>query len=221
MISTKNLTAMPPVSKLHQLCKSLSALELIVSPEWQYRYYSYAPHWAEGEEVMEMRDGSGDEMLVLFNQAGCVINGIAHEYFNLQDRIPRIEDLTHGLPEAFEQFMFGEPVKSIYSTFCIWSADGETWQTGITTGEEDGSAEILDIFAGDPQQYVDFCADYYEQEVPLEVVTQVYAGEPITAEMLNSLNPEASVREAKAELDDIGYPNQLVVKRRRLFGLIG
>ncbi|MCD7930494.1 MAG: hypothetical protein LUH15_03550 [Tannerellaceae bacterium] len=48
---------------------------LFFSPEWEYRYYSYNRKWSDKEEVFEMKNGSGDQMLILFREEGCVING--------------------------------------------------------------------------------------------------------------------------------------------------
>ncbi|MDF1698687.1 MAG: hypothetical protein P1U56_22735 [Saprospiraceae bacterium] len=34
-------------------------MEAIISPEWEYRYYSYQKDWSEIEEFCEMRNGHG------------------------------------------------------------------------------------------------------------------------------------------------------------------
>lgn len=123
MISTKNIQTLPDRKILQHICKSISVLDAIISQEWEYRYYSYNCKWAENEEFCEMRNGSGDQMLILFREDGCVINGFAHE-FEQEDK----QKLTHNLPPNFEIFIFGEPIKTIGTTFCIWTTALKDWQ---------------------------------------------------------------------------------------------
>ena len=40
MLTSKNLSSLPDIQKLKQICKSISALELIMEQEWEMRYYS-------------------------------------------------------------------------------------------------------------------------------------------------------------------------------------
>ena len=56
-ISTKNLHLLPDPSVLKEICKSLAALEAMICPEWEYRYYSYQKDWSATEEFCEMRNG--------------------------------------------------------------------------------------------------------------------------------------------------------------------
>ena len=143
--STENLNLIPKPEDLQKLCKSISALEAIISPEWEYRYYSYQKDWSESEEFCEMRNGQGDQMLIVFSKDGNCINGFAQESeMNGWKNIP-IEDkksfmdklfgskketktvltqeiqsgVVTELPQVFNEFVFGEPVKSIGTTFCI------------------------------------------------------------------------------------------------------
>ena len=71
---------LPAPEALRRLCQSLAALDAINSPEPEYRYYTYNPAWDAGEELFEMADGEGDQLLVLFRAEGCCLNGFLHEY---------------------------------------------------------------------------------------------------------------------------------------------
>ena len=81
--------------------------------EWEIRYYSYNPSWDVDEEVFEMKNGCGEEMLILFNKHGAVISGINNEYFDWEADSPKIENLAKGLPKQFDDFIYNEPIKSI------------------------------------------------------------------------------------------------------------
>ena len=114
MISTKHPNLLPDRKALKIICKAISVLDAIISQEWEYRYYSYNSKWDKDEECLQMRNGCGDEMHILFREDGCVINGFAHEY-EQQDK----GSLTQNLPAIFSEFIFGEPVKSIATSFCL------------------------------------------------------------------------------------------------------
>ncbi|WP_294818220.1 hypothetical protein [uncultured Flavobacterium sp.] len=134
MPSTKDPASLPDPFKLKTICKAISVLDAILSPEWQFRYYSFNSKWGEGEECLQVRNGQGDEMHVLFtDNGGCVINGFAHEYPQ-----PDKTKLTAGLPEQFHEFMHGEPVNSIGTTFCLWN-EGNGWKTGEVENTDDNS----------------------------------------------------------------------------------
>jgi hypothetical protein len=125
MASSKDPWLLPDRKKLKSICKAISVLDAILSPEWQFRYYSYISTWSENEECLQMRNGQGDEMHILFTENGCAINGFSPEY-QQQDK----KKLTEGLPKQFHEFIFGEPVHSIGTTFCLWN-EGDGWKLAI------------------------------------------------------------------------------------------
>ncbi|MCA8829018.1 hypothetical protein [Hymenobacter pini] len=210
MISTLDLTQLPDAATLQRLCQSLAALDAINSPEWEYRYYSYQPDWGENEQVLQMRDGQGDEMIVLFRPEGCCINGFLHEYDQ-----PDKSQVTRGLPDAFEEFMFGEPVNSIGTTFCLWYTPAHGWQTGVVENEDDGSEELLYIFDQNPETYADWANEYYLDETERELlepedVAAIYRQEPLTRETARRMNNQLEDwPQLAADLDGIGYPHQV------------
>lgn len=206
MISTQEFN-LPDRQHLQTICKAISVLDAILSQEWEYRYYSYNSKWADNEECCEMRNGSGDQMLILFKQDGCIINGFAHEY-QQQEK----EKLTKGLPSIFSEFIFGEPVKSIGTTFCIWTTENKNWQIGQIENYEDNSEEMLNIFDGNPQTYIDWATNYFQESfietgIPLDTVTEIYSGKTLTKEMVLTIVQELEDwQQLEDDLLEIGYP---------------
>jgi len=206
-ISTEDYRQLPDRNTLQTICKAISVLDAIICQEWEDRYYSYNNKWAENEEFFEMRNGSGEQMLVLFRQDGCVINGFAHE-FEQQDK----EKLTKNLPAIFDSFIFGEPVKTIGTTFCLWTTEQKKWLVGQTDNEEDNSEQMLYIFDGNPQTYIDWATEYFEESyvesgIPLDTVTKIYSGQTLTKKMVLTIVEELEDWEQlEADLNEIGYP---------------
>lgn len=245
-LSSKNLNLLPNPNDLQKICKSISALEAIICPEWESRYYSYQKDWSETEEFCEMRNGSGDQMLIVFSKKGTCINGFAHESeMNGWENIPieekksfieklfgskkevqteLIQKIPKGvydnLPEVFNEFIFGEPVKSIGTTFCIWQTVKENnWKIGKVKlprdKYKDGSEDLLQLLDGKPLTYKSWAEEYYEgnfeeNELKLELVEKIYDGIIITKELVLQLNPElCDFEQLKAELNEIGYDHKI------------
>ena len=127
MISTKDLSGLPDVERLKKFCKGLAALDVImVEEEWSFiRHYTYDPAWRKGKEAFFATDGSDQSMIVIFAPEGCVINGVDSERYDWEEKLPRIEDLTAGMPPALQKLMSSREVKKMKSTFCVWTEDGK------------------------------------------------------------------------------------------------
>lgn len=154
MISTKDLSGLPNAERLKKFCKGLAALDIImVEEEWGFiRHYTYNPAWRKGKEAFFATDGSDQSMIVLFAPEGCVINGVDSELYDWEDKLPRVEDLTNGMPPALQKLMSSREVKKMKSTFCVWTEDGTTWHCNPMDGE-DASKDLLSMIDGNPQIY--------------------------------------------------------------------
>ena len=210
MISTENYSNLPDRYKLKEICKSISVIDAILCEDWLDRYYTYNSKWADEEEFAGKKNGEGDELLILFRSDGCVINGMTHEYYP-KDKAK----LTEGLLKMYDDFIFGEPVHSIGTTFCIWTNNQNVWQIGQLENFDDGSEEMLKIFDGNPQTYIEWATDYYEDgfvvnENTLKVVTGIYQGKVLTKSMVLTINTDINHwQQLQEDLVEINYPNDI------------
>jgi hypothetical protein len=215
-LSTQNLSVLPPINELIRISKAVAMLDAILSPEWDLRYYSFDSRWSSGEMMASMRNGSGDEYFILFNDQGAAIKGFDHEAImspwnsDAGDIWPGIYD---GIPPAFSSFL-NESAFSIEDvTFCIWRRHTDaTWQCGPVTfppGEDpDGSKWMLEILGGDPKSYQRFAREYYEIDAALPVIEQVYALKPLTQNLVRALNRDITVDRLQSDAVEIGYPSE-------------
>jgi hypothetical protein len=207
-ISTRDFHLLPDVDGLRRLLQALAMLDAILSPKWQCRYYSFDSRWSEGEQMSSMRDGCGDGFFALFNAAGCFLKGFAHEA-PMRDW-PGVLDLV---PAEFAGCLEESAFSMEDTTFCIWRRySDESWQRGAIEfpagGDPDGSASLLSPLDGRPENYQAWAEDYYERPVPLEAVRQVYANMPLTEKLVQELNPELTLEDLAADLEEIGYPGK-------------
>jgi len=209
MISTRNLSAMPDLDAFVGLTRSLAMLDSILSPEWQYRYYSFNSQWADGEMMASMRNGCGDHWFALLSQSGIGMVGLAHEapMFRVGDPWPGI---FGSVPEAFARVVAEPAFDTTNTTFFIWRGrDDERWHVGdvkYAEGEDpDGSAELLRILDGDPSTYRDWAESYYELSVDLEAVQAIYAHRALTEDLVRALNPSLGLTDLEGDMQEIGY----------------
>ena len=87
----------------------------------------------------------------------------------------------------------------------------ERWHCGpvrLPPGDDpDGSAGLLSILDGQPEQYVRFAADYYERQIAVADVAAIYAHERLTADLVRRLNPELTLDALADDVEEIGYPD--------------
>jgi len=213
MVTNSRLLRLPGIVQLKRLSQSLAALDAVMSPEWEYRYFSFNSRWADEEMMASMRDGSGDEYFILFNSQGAIMKGFAHEspmspWSNQPERVwPGVLD---SVPAEFAEFLTEAAFSMEETTFCIWRRnDDDSWQTGeIQYPEEpdpDGSDDLLFALDGDPESYKEFAENYYERSIDLSAVQSIYQHQPMTIEIAKTLNPEVELESLRSDLEEIEY----------------
>jgi hypothetical protein len=211
MISTRDLRELPGILPLRRMTRSLAMLDAILSPEWQYRYYSFNSAWSENELMASMRNGSGDHWFAIFCAAGAAIHGLAHEAPTFRPGVPQ-PWVFERLPKEFHANLLHEPAFTTSdSTFCIWRLAGDqVWSCGPVRlpddPDPDGSVELLQILAGDPHQYVAFAAEYYERDIEVKDVAAIYRHTPLDDDLLQRLNPDVELESLADDMTEIGYP---------------
>jgi len=177
MISTRDLSGLPGIDALKRLLQSMAMLDAILSPEWQFRYYSFNSKWAKGEQMGSMRDGCGNDLFALFNKHGCFLKGFHHEaeMSPYRETPPRLwPGLLDSAPKEFDRglnepaFMMGD------TTFCIWRRYSDRrWRRGDfefpqlrphpdgAARDPDGSSQLLSPLDGKPATYLEWATGYY------------------------------------------------------------
>jgi hypothetical protein len=205
---------LPSIPELIKRTKALAALDLIISPEWEYRYYSFNAKWGVGEQIASMRNGSGDDWFLIFHEDGWAgLKGLTHESDAWSEGGPKLSAaLQSVIPSALREFAT-EPAfswnQTSFAYFREASSKGWTRANGLTSysGLDASEGDVLSVLCVGPEAYVTFARDYYEVEVPLEIATRIYNHAPMTCEVVKSLNSEVSLEDIETELrEEIGYP---------------
>lgn len=207
-------------------------LDAILSPEWEYRFYSFNSNWALGEQLGSMRNGMGDDLFALFTKDGCFLEGFDHNapmtpyrkdppvlWPALFDDVP--DEFTNGLSEP--AFMME------HTTFCVWRKHADDcWHRGAIEfppveldfaerpRDPDGSGYLLSPYDGNPETYFVWATHHFGgltgENLALEHVRHVYDHEPLTAELVREINPELSLGDLDGDIEEIGYPRRSAKK---------
>lgn len=195
---------------LRQRLAAMSILDVILCSEDWLRRYQYNPRWDEDAALASVRNGAGDEIYIVFTPEGVIVKGFDHEsgmspYAREDGEIwPGIYEQT---PSSLLDRLNDEALGKEGVTFCLWRESGDqVWRCGEIDfkGLDDGSRFLLGMIYEAPQDYVDWAEDYYDMKLPVDIVAQVYKGEPVSEEMILALNPERDVRIALKEIYEIG-----------------
>jgi hypothetical protein len=202
---------LPGLTEIRRRTQSLAMLDAIVSPEWEFRYYSFDAHWGAGEEMASMRNGCGDDWFLLMDRAGAALKGLAHES-ELAGDATLAAEVQRQVPPAFASFL-GEPAFGMeWLSFCYWrAADDAAWHKVVhpdprLATADDESAYFLALLVEPPSSYQEFASEYFEVDLPLAAIEAVYAHTPLTPGLVRSLNEELPMSQAREFASEIGYP---------------
>jgi hypothetical protein len=215
-VSTRDLSALPDIGTLEKITQSLAMLDAILCPEWEYRYFSFDARWdvALGERMASMRNGSGDEYFLLFTARGAIMKGFDHESpmstWSSESRTvwPGVLD---NVPPEFAAFLEEPAFNMADATFCIWrTAEDSQWHRGVISFPEgsdpDGSEALLWALGGSQHAYREFARDYFEVDVELAAIRDVFDHAPLTLDLVRRLNPARAYAELVTDGTEIGYP---------------
>jgi hypothetical protein len=213
---------LPEPAVLRRWCLGLAALDVVMSPDPEFRYFSYDPTWGPGEQLASMNNGSGDEFSVCFTPAGVLVRGFDHESplspYASSPTAPwpgLLEAVPGPLREAASEPAFtldGVPV----ATVVLWRLAGDdAWSYARVrypaawddeNPDVDGASWLFEQLDGDPAAYVVHAEEYWERTVPAEAVAGFLRQEPATATTVQNLEPDCDPERALRELAEIGYP---------------
>jgi hypothetical protein len=209
---------LPPIDRLIGRCRALAALDLILSPDWQSRFYSFDSRWSQDELMASMRDGCGDEWWIVFHCSGwAALKGLGHDSpaWNMHHEKLSLA-LQRSFPGGFGNFSTEPAFRWSETSFAYFhSADATGWTrvndvAGYST-DAAGDTQLLAHVVGLPSDYAVFARDYYETEVDEHIVAAVFALQPITNAIVSDLNPSTSLEDISEELyGQIQYPRTIV-----------
>lgn len=209
MSAAKVSGTLPDLDEARRICQSLAVLDAILCPEWEYRYFSFNDSWGPEEKLASMRNGEGDDWLILWNPRGAIVKGFQHS-----------APMAHGapwpgvldqVPAEFQVFLDDAGFSFGQTTFCLWRRPGDDgWCVGDIDypdhPDPDGAHVLLRFLDGNPETYRSWGEEYYGAELDRRAIEHIYRQDPLSPFVIRALNPETTLEELGNELAQIGYP---------------
>ena len=219
VVSVHGLIArLPDVEVVHGRCRAMAALDAILSPEWEFRYFSFDAAWATSQQMASMRNGSGDAYAIVFAPGGVWAYGFDHESGMSPYRCDPLASwpgLLEDLPAAFSELVaepaFCDPLGALRATVCFWrEREGAGWACGspspLSRAQDDGGAGwLFEVLVEGAQGYCAFAREYYDIDVDTQSVHHVFALKPLSQQIVSRLNPDTSLPDIAVELRSIGF----------------
>lgn len=206
------LEQLPGPESLKKLMIVQATLNTILCETEWLRYHSFIPEWDSGVSMAKINNGAGDHLIILFSAEGSIIKGFDHESLlspYAQDEHKVWPGIYDNVPNELLPLLEHEGIEKEAVTFCMWRKNSDaTWQKGkvkMPMGADDGSDFLIGAIYQTPEDFVQFAKDFFELELPVDVVDKVYEGVPITVEMIQMLNPDCAAEEVYRELESLRF----------------
>ncbi|ESQ90809.1 hypothetical protein ABAC460_08240 [Asticcacaulis sp. AC460] len=196
MHAIQSLDQLPSIEQVRTILKGLALLDAVLSPEWDYRYFSYNARWVQdGSEAMaSMRDGCGSEYFVLFDEVGVAGKVYSTDAADETDN----PDL---IPEIFSGFR-NEPAFSVqFATFYFWRGKNDASWAGQPTAAND--YHLLRFIVDGPDYYHAWAEAYYERSIDLDTVLEVYHSGTLTRDQAFQLAPDLVYADLTEDIAEI------------------
>ncbi|CAM4397154.1 hypothetical protein [Deinococcus marmoris] len=187
-------------------------LDAIVCEEWSGRFFSFNNTWDEESQMASGRNGSGDEYFMLFRGGECVFKQFLHELEPCSETseflsaAEQAAPLSSGLLTAF----IGEPAFSAgeISQLAWYGLDSQKWFDLQPVPIPKADSLLPMILSGSSAQYIAWANDYFEADLSQVAVQAIFEFAPLTAELVNRVNPAADLSGVLADTREIGYPSE-------------
>ena len=207
---------LPEPATLRRWTRALAVLDAVMSPDWEYRWFSFDAAWGEGEQVASMRNGSGDDWSITFTAAGTYVRGFDHESA-LSPFAQTPQGLAPGVLDGLPDVLRGAAEEPAFTmadlplvTVALWRlARDPFWSFGAAHPRpdgDDGGTWLFEQLDGRPETYRAFAAEYYERDLDVRAVGRVFDQEPLTAELASVIDPDVDLGAVADEVAAMGYP---------------
>jgi hypothetical protein len=185
------------IDSLKKKLKSLALADAILSPEWDYRYFSYDSKWGEQEEMASMRDGSGGHWFVLFQG-----ERVGYKFISPNDGMMNdLAEIIENAPANYRKFL-EEPAFYADQATGIWLLENEEW---IKYGLQQAKfiEDLTTVTEWGCEGYKIWAEDYYERDLEHEALSKIFEHD-LSSTVVEKLNPDLTLEDLDKDLKEIG-----------------
>ncbi len=200
----KILSVLPDAQKMKSSMRIMAVMDAILSPDWEYRYYSYDAYWGSDEIMASMRGSDGEHYFALFRGNNVIIKGLERGCPWIHKRISGVKGefpFETLLPGEFCDFFSQPAFLPEETSFCIWQIENENWNSLYEL--KAGELSILESIIHGAEAYASWAKDYYEVELDVVELERIFQGQPLNKEQCMKWNPKLNWEEFLKEYESI------------------
>lgn len=187
---------LPSMIQIGRQAQRLALMDAIIMPDWESRYFSFNKKWSavKGEMMASMRDGFGGEYFLHFSE-----NGVVGKVF---DELPLLDfkGFLNCIPDCFSDFKSEVAFQLSNASFYFWQAKGFEWVAAPSNLENYPNLRFL---VEGVDYYHKWAEDYYERDINLRVLGEVFDCLNITQQQLAVLNSDLTIKDLAEDLQEI------------------
>jgi hypothetical protein len=199
---------LPKPEVLLRRSRAAGLLDAVLMPQWHLRYYSFDPHWKQGQWFAGMKDGSGEEYYVLNGRGFALIKGFvkASKFAGIGAEHGRpIEGLLPVQMPSLKPALREPALDWQYTTYVGWCT-GDEWVVRCHSGEMGLCKAQCLVLQDDGRAYHRWAEEYYERGLDRAVVEEVFRSGLVTRSHVSALSPTGIPADLKKELTAMQGP---------------
>ena len=201
--------SLPTRADLERRARLVAYLDTLLEPEFALRCFDFNGAWNPGERMFSMRSGEGDHAFAWFGAAGALLRGRHRE----KAAVPEAK-LFAGLPPAFRAVQREPAFRLGGDSFATWVSKGESAWHSSTDPLRGGMGDLLGLLDGDPKRFATYARDYHKVRIGPGSLERLYAGDPVTPQLIAGLSKAVDPARALALAKELGMATRGTAKSR-------
>lgn len=207
--------ALPEPSRIQNAWKAAAMYEALIQPDTNWRVVRFFARRLAGVDVGWIDSRQGDCIKAAFCPQGTIIHGynsgspLAAMAKVLIDA--ELSGRDSAVPAGLRRLLKLDSLDCGGMTFCLWRTRRDhTWRIPEVLVSSPAIAsypfEMLEIVAGGVECFVAWVEEYYERLPAPDVITRIFALDPLTSELASLVGATCVFAEACERAKEIGYP---------------
>jgi len=188
----------------------LAALDIILCKGVFSRRWFFRPAEVNGWDRGTFDNRNGDTLEILLSGKRGLIKGFYHESELSPFRREPEEvwpGIYTGFPKGHAALLGHDSMEKLEVTFCLWCTSSDSkWTRGpanVPRNADDGSEYLLSEIPSTPEEYCVKQGEWLGRAINQEAVADIYAGKPVTKEIIRALYPRRNLRAVLRELSEL------------------
>lgn len=186
----------------------MAILDIIMIPDEEKSWLRIVNYTKQDNlEIYNIDNGSGDTLKIYILDNQILIKGFDHENELNQFAADEwnkdfFKYIYSGIPNELKSLLTEDDIDE--TTFVIWySTVDNSWKQNEWKDNDGGKSYLLKYIRKNAEEWCDWAKHYYEKEIDVNVIKEIYYAKNVTTEQIGLINPEGDINIILNELNGI------------------